>query len=98
MSLPVRALNPEEAALLLKLYRGRKFGASHMLEGNLLRGFPPDRLGGLKSALESLKRNGIVRAKKTKHGPAVFLPPSLGEEIYEELRRRYPWLPKPPWL
>ena len=94
----MRALDPEEAALLLKLYRGRKFGASHLLEGNLLRGFPPDRLDVLKSALESLKRDGIVGAKKTKHGPAVFLPPSLGKEVYEELRRRYPWLPKPPWL
>ena len=96
--MPVRALDPEEAALLLKLYRGRKFGASHLLQGNLLGGFPPDRLDVLKSALASLKRDGIVGTKKTKHGPAVFLPPSLGKEVYEELRRRYPWLPKPPWL
>ena len=93
----MRTLTPEEAALLLKLYRGRKFGASHLLEGNLLRGFPPDRLGVLKSALEVLKREGIVGAKKTKHGPAVFLPPPLGRAIYEELRRRYAWLPRPPW-
>ena len=94
----MRSLDPVEAALLLKLYRGRKFGASHLLEGNLLRGFPPDRLDVLKSALESLKRDGIVGSKKTKHGPAVSLPPSLGKEVYEQLRRRYAWLPKPPWL
>jgi len=93
----VRPVGPEEAALLLKLYRGRKFGASHLLEGNLLRGFPPDRLGAFKSALESLKRDGIVAAKKTRHGAAVFLPPSLGRAIYDALRDRYPWLPRPPW-
>jgi len=93
----MRAVSLEEAALLLKLYRGRKFGASHLLEANLLRGFPPDSLGAMKSAVESLKRDGILASKKTRHGAAVFLPPSLGRDIYETLRKRYPWLPKPPW-
>ena len=93
----MRSLSGEEASLLLKLYRGRKFGASHPLEDNLLRGFPTDRLDDFRAALERLKRDGMLHKRATGHGPAVSLPPTLGKEIYEELRKRYSWLPKPPW-
>ena len=94
----VRGLTAEEAALMYKLYRRRKFGASHILEDNLLTGYPPDRLADLREALERLKRDGIVMRKSTRHGPAVSIPPPLGKAVYEELRRRYPFLPPPPWL
>ena len=94
----MRALTIEEATLLFRLYRRRKFGASHILEDNLLAGFPPEGLAGLRAALERLKREGIVLAKSTRHGPAVSVPPFLGKTIYEELRRHYPFLPPPPWL
>lgn len=93
----LRDISRDEAAILYKLSRHRVFGKHHMLEDNLLRGFPPDQVAGLREALEGLKRDGIVLRKSTKHGPAVYLPPSLGREIYEELRKRYPFLPKPPW-
>jgi len=83
--------------LLLKLYRGRKFGGSHILEDNLLRGFPSDRLDAMRRAIDDLKRDGILAAKKSRHGDAVSMPPSIGKEIYGELRKRYAWLPKPPW-
>jgi len=68
-----------------------------MLEDNLLRGFPPDQIATLKAALEKLKRESTVLRKSTKHGPAVYLPPKLGREIYEQLRKHYPFLPKPPY-
>ena len=68
-----------------------------MLEDNLLRGFPPDQIAALRGALERLKRDGTVVRKSTKHGHAVYLPPKLGREIYEQLRKHYPFLPKPPW-
>ena len=67
-----------------------------MLEDNLLRGFPPDQNAALKGALERLKRDGTVVRKSTKHGQAVYLPPKLGREIYEQLKKHYPFLPKPP--
>ncbi|OGS50644.1 MAG: hypothetical protein A3K65_08905 [Euryarchaeota archaeon RBG_16_68_12] len=94
----MRSLTTEEAALLYKLYRRRKFGASHILEVNLLTGYPPERLADLHEALDRLKRDGIVARKPTRHGPAVSIPPSLGKAIYDELRRHYPFLPPPPWL
>lgn len=68
-----------------------------MLEDNLLRGFPPDQIATLKGALETLKREGTVLSKSTKHGAAVYLPPTLGREIYEQLKKHYPFLPKPPY-
>jgi len=94
----MRKLSSDEAALMLKLYRRRKFGASHILEDNLLEGFPTDKVDLLRNALKTLKKDGILRAKKTKHGDAVSIPPTLGKEVYGELRKRYPWLPEPPWL
>lgn len=94
----MRELTRDEAAILLKLYRKKKFGSSHILEDNLLQGFPPDRVGELRATLERMKADGIVRRKKSAHGPAVFLDPSMGKEIYDQLRKRYPWLPRPPWL
>ena len=72
-------------------------GGSHFLEDNLLRGFPSDRLDALRIALDDLKRDGIPVLKNTRHGDAVSMPPSLGKDICEELRKRYTWLPKPPW-
>ncbi len=93
----MRALTPAEAALLFKLYRRRKFGANHILEDNLLAGYPPGNVADLREALEGLKREGVLVRKPTRHGPAVSIPPSLGRPIYEELRRRYPFLPPPPW-
>ena len=67
-----------------------------MLEDDLLRGFPPDQVATLKEAMEKLKREGTVLRKSTKHGPAVYLPPKLGREISEQLKKHYPFLPKPP--
>jgi len=93
----LRDISRDEAAILYKLYRHRVFGKHHMLEDNLLRGFPPDRIATLRRALETLKREGTVLRKSTKHGPAVYLPPKLGREVYEQLKKHYPFLPKPPW-
>src|SRR3989442_15797763 len=94
----VRELARDEASLLLKLYRRKRFGAAHILEDNLLHGFPPEKVGDLRDALEALKREGIVKSKPTKHGPAVFLDASMSRAIYEQLRKHYSWLPKPPWM
>src|SRR2546427_436862 len=66
----MRALTTDEAALLRKLYQGRRFGGAHLLEANLLHGVPRDRLPALRVALRTLKREGILRAKATAHGPA----------------------------
>jgi len=93
----LRDISRDEASIFYKLYRHRVFGKHHMLEDNLLRGFPPDQIATLKAALETLKREGTVLRKSTKHGPAVYLPPKLGREIYEQLKKLYPFLPKPPW-
>jgi len=94
----MRGLTSEEAAVLLKLYRRRKFGANHILVDNLLSGRPPERLADLRRALERLERDAIVTRKPTRHGTAVSIPPHLGREVYEELSRHYPFLPRPPWL
>ncbi len=94
---PIVELTAYESALLLKLYRGGKFGSSHLLEDNLLKGYPSDQLGALRSALNDLKRDGTLSRKSTTHGPAVSIPHSLHREVYEALKAHYPWLPKPPW-
>ena len=93
----MRDISKDEAAILYKLYRHRVFGKRHMLEDNLLRGFPPDQIATLRRALETRRREGTVLRKSTKHGPAVYLPPKLGREIYEQLKKYYPFLPKPAW-
>jgi len=97
-SLLVRELTRDEASLILKLYRRKRFGAAHILEDNLLQGFPPEKVGSLRGTLNGLKSEGIVKPKPTKHGPAVFLDPAMSHEIYEQLRKHYSWLPKPPWM
>ena len=94
----VRSLTRDEASLTLKLYRRKGFGAAHMLEYNLLQGFPPQRVGVLRETLERLETEGIVKRKPTKHGPAVFLDPAMSRELYEQLQKHYTWLPKPPWM
>ena len=83
---------------MLKLSRRRKFGASNILEANLLEGFPKDKVNLLREALKTLKKDGILQAKKTKHGDAVSIPVVLGKDVYDELRKKYAWLPTPPWL
>ena len=93
----MRDISKDEAAILYKLYRHTVFGKHHMLEDHLLRGFPPDHFATLRRALETLKREGTVLRKSTKHGPAVSLPPKLGRESYEPLKKYYPFLPKPAW-
>lgn len=92
----VRDISKDEAAIMVKLYRHTKFGANHMLEENVLGGMR-SRLDASRAALERLKSDGILNGHPTKHGPAVAIPPSLGKEVYEQLKKHYPWLPKPPW-
>ena len=94
----MRELTRDQASLLLKLHRRKRFGAAHILEDNLLHGFPPEKVGDLRGALEALNREGIVKPKPTKHGPAVFLDAAMGPEIYGQLRKHYSWLPKLPWM
>lgn len=94
----MRELTRDEASLILKLYRRKRFGAAHILEDNLLHGFPPEKVGGLHETLEALKMEGIVKPKPTKHGPAVFLDSAMSPELDEQLRKHYSWLPKPPWM
>ena len=95
---PVRLLAEEEAVLLLRLHRRGKYGASHLLEVNLLRGLRRNHLDRYREALRILKRDGILAAKSTKHGPAVFIPSRLGHEVLEALRKWFPDLQNPPWL
>lgn len=94
---PAVELTKYKAALLLKMYRGRKFGSSHLLEDNLLKGFPSDEIGALGAALDKLIKEGTLTRKKTAHGDAISIPHPLHREIYEALKKYYPWLPKPPW-
>lgn len=86
----MRHLTEEEATLVRKLFRRRKFGGSHLLEANLLQGVPRERVDEFRSSLRTLKREGILLAKPTGHGPAVSIPPWLAREVLEELRRHYP--------
>jgi len=93
----LRAISRDEAAILYKLYRHKVFGKHHLLEDNVMRGFPPVQIAALRGALDSLDQDGIVLRKSSKHSPAVYLPPKLGREVYQQLKRHYPFLPRPPW-
>ena len=86
----VREITKDEAVLLRKLYRARKVGGSHLLESNLLHGIPRDRVDDFRTSLRALKREGILAAKSTGHGPAVSIPPWLVRELLGELRKHYP--------
>jgi len=86
----VRELTRDEAVLLRKMYRARKFGGSHLLESNLLHGIPRDRVNEFRTSLRALKREGILLAKSTAHGPAVSIPPWIVRALLGELRKRYP--------
>jgi len=86
----VRRLTGDEAVLLRKLYQARKFGHSHLLEANLLRWIRRDRVDDFRLALRILKREGILQAKATAHGPAIAIPVRLVRDIYADLREHYP--------
>ena len=86
----MREITQDEAILLRKLYQARKFGGSHLLEANLLHGIPRDRVDYLRQALRTLKRESIVLAKSTAHGPAVSIPAWLARDVHTELRKHYP--------
>ena len=73
-----------------KLYRARKFGGSHILESNLLHGIPRERVSDFRTSLRALKREGILLAKSTAHGPAVSIPPWIVRELLGELQKHYP--------
>jgi hypothetical protein len=91
----MREITEDEAILLRKLYQARKFGGSHLLEANLLHGIPRDRVDRLRQALRTLKRQGIVIAKATAHGPAVSIPAWLARDVRSGLRKHYPDLMGP---
>ena len=86
----MRELARDEAVLLRKLYRARKFGGSHLLETNLFHGIPRDRVHDFRKSVQGLKREGILLAKATAHRPAVSIAPWLVRELLGELRRHYP--------
>ena len=66
----------DEVSLILKLYRRKRFGAAHILEDNLLQGFPPEKVGSLRKTLNGLKSDGIVKPKPTSMVPlSSWIPP-----------------------
>ena len=81
-----------ESKLLYKLYRNRCFGKGHMLESNLLSGFPKHTTGEAKAALKALKRSGIVLTYPTKHGFSVYIEAGKRLDVFQALKRDYPWL------
>lgn len=92
----MRGLTLQEAKLCWKLYRQRCFGAGHMLEDNVLRGFPTHEVGAAKSALAKLIRDGILVPKSTTHGRAVYIDAALRLEVHARIREHpdFAWLPK----
>lgn len=81
-----------QLGLLYKLWRKRCFGKGHMLIDNLLKGFPSHSIKEIREALDELIHKGIVIKKPTRHGYAVYINLDFSEEIYKELRKKYPFL------
>lgn len=91
-----RKLTLDEAAICFKLVRNKVIGKHHMLEDNLLNGFPSHKLGDMRDALDALKRDQLVMRKKSKHGEAVYLDPSLVKPLTKRIKEHkdFGWLPE----
>ena len=63
-----------------------------MLIDNLLKGFPSHSIREVRDALDDLIHKGVVIKKPTRHGYAVYIDLDFSEEIYKELKKRYPFL------
>jgi len=70
----VRNLTKDEAAILFKLYRNKKFGSNHMLEDNVLGGMS-SRLEFSRAALDRLKSDGILDGPPDEARPRGRDPP-----------------------
>ena len=82
----------DELGILYKLWRNRCFGKGHMLEDNLIDGFPTNIQDKITEAVNDLKRKGFLVRKSSKHGKAVYINPNIRKQIERELKKKYPFL------
>ncbi len=75
------------ADILHKLFRKRKWGASHTSIDNLHKSCPPHLKGKYVEVADELVKNGLVLAKPTGYGVEVSLNPRRREEIVESVKR-----------
>ncbi|MDP3742000.1 MAG: hypothetical protein Q8R15_01660 [Candidatus Micrarchaeota archaeon] len=76
-----------KADILHKLFRKRKWGASHTSIDNLHKSCPPHLKGKYVEVADELVKNGLVLAKPTGYGVEVSLNPRRREEIVELVKQ-----------
>ncbi|MBI4015661.1 MAG: hypothetical protein HY362_03000 [Candidatus Aenigmarchaeota archaeon] len=76
-----------EADILHKLYRKRKWGASHTDFTHLYKGVPPEYVREYKQMAEKLIREGVILRKITSYGLHVSLNPNMSKYIKVRIRK-----------
>ena len=76
-----------QIALLRKMYYDGVIGARHQGEREVCRGFPKNLKSGIKNELKSLRKDGLVRIKKTGYGDQYSLEPTAIPRIIEILEK-----------
>ncbi len=79
-------LNLIKADILHKLFRKRKWGASHTSVDNLHKSCPSHLKGEYKEVAQQLIREGFILSKPTGYGQEVSLNPLKREEIIAIIR------------
>ncbi len=67
--------------ILHKLARFGKFEASHTAIEYLQKGFPTHLIGRAKEMIEELKREGILKPKRTNYGEQISINVSEKEKV-----------------
>lgn len=75
------------ADILHKLFRKRKWGASHTSIDNLHKSCPPHLKGKYVEIADRLVKQGLILAKPTGYGVEVSLNPRRREEIIALVRQ-----------
>ncbi|MFH0713754.1 MAG: hypothetical protein V1722_04610 [Candidatus Micrarchaeota archaeon] len=81
------SLDQIKADILHKLFRKRKWGASHTSVDNLHKSCPSHLKGAYKETSRQLIQDGFLLVKPTGYGLEVSLNPEKREEIIATVRR-----------
>jgi len=73
--------NEIKGKILHKMTRFGKFEHSHTAVENLQKGFPKDLAGRAKEIIDELKKEEIIKVKKTSYGEQVSLNVEMNNKI-----------------
>lgn len=69
--------------ILHKLLRFGKIEHSHTAIEHLQKGFPKDMVGRVKSMIQELKKEGILKSKSTNYGEQIAINVEMIDQVME---------------